>query len=383
MGFDKPDLAFVVHFQSPGSPIAYYQQVGRAGRALESAQGILLRGREDVDIQDYFIRSAFPRREQAEAVVDLLAERGEPLSIGDIEAVVNVRHSRIETMLKVLDVEGAVEHVEGGWRRTLLPWTYPAERVENVTAQRRAEQAAMHSYAATEGCRMAFLLDLLDDIATAACGRCDRCTGRVFDPVVPTELVAEAGAFLRGAQLAIEPRKQWLWGPSRSSIPPDRRAGTGRALSVYGDGGWGSVVRQAKYHDHAYADSLVDATVRVLETWQPSPPPAWVTSVPSTSSGPLIAGFARQVASRLGLPYREVLRRSRPGRPQKEMENSVQQLRNVYGAFDVTEQFPDTPVLVIDDIVDSGWTLTVVAAALREGGAAAVHPLVLAKAVSG
>jgi ATP-dependent DNA helicase RecQ len=153
MGFDKPDLAFVVHFQSPGSPIAYYQQVGRAGRALESAHGILLRGREDVDIQDYFIRSAFPRREQAEAVVDLLAERGEPLSIGDIEAVVNVRHSRIETMLKVLDVEGAVEHVEGGWRRTLLPWTYPAERVENVTAQRRADQAAMHSYAAARPAR--------------------------------------------------------------------------------------------------------------------------------------------------------------------------------------------------------------------------------------
>jgi ATP-dependent DNA helicase RecQ len=383
MGFDKPDLAFVVHFQSPGSPIAYYQQVGRAGRALHSAHGILLRGHEDVDIQDYFIRTAFPPREQAEAVVELLTRRGEPLKIGEIEAVVNARHSRIEAMLKVLDVEGVVEQAEGGWRRTLQPWTYPADRVEQVTAQRRAEQAAMHDYAGTEGCRMTFLLALLDDLTATPCGRCDRCTGEALDPAVPPEVVAEAGAFLRGAHLVIEPRKQWAWGASREKIPADRRAETGRALSVDGDGGWGSVVRAARYHDHAGPDGLVAATVRLVEGWQPSPPPAWVTSVPSTSSGRLIADVARRVASALGLPYREVLVRSRAGRPQKEMENSVQQLGNVYGGFDVTEPLPDAPVLVVDDLVDSGWTLTVVADVLRGAGAPAVHPLVLARARGG
>jgi ATP-dependent DNA helicase RecQ len=285
-------------------------------------------------------------------------------------------------MLKVLDVEGVVEQAEGGWRRTLQPWTYPAERVEQVTAQRRAEQAAMHDYAATEGCRMTFLRARLDDHTTDPCGRCDRCTGQALDAAVPAELVAEAGAFLRSAHLGIEPRKQWAWGASREKIPADRRAEAGRALSVYGDAGWGSVVRRAKYHDHACPDSLVAATVRLVEGWQPSPPPAWVTSVPSTSSGRLIADFARRVASALGLPYREVLGRSRPSRPQKEMENSVQQLGNVYGGFDVTEPIPDAPVLVIDDIVDSGWTLTVVADVLRGAGAPAVHPLVLARARS-
>ncbi len=383
MGFDKPDLAFVVHFQSPGSPIAYYQQVGRAGRALESAHGILLRGHEDADIQDHFIRSAFPPREQAETVVGLLAEREEPVSMGELETVVNARRSRIEAMLKVLDVDGAVEQAPGGWRRTSQPWSYPAERVASVTAQRRAEQAAMHDYAATEGCRMGFLRALLDDGAATACGRCDRCTGVPLDLAVPTELVAEAGAFLRGAQLAVEPRKQWVRGGSRPRIPADRRAETGRALSVYGDGGWGSVVRQARHGGRPCPDGLVDATARVVNGWQPSPPPAWVTSVPSTSSGELVTDFAQRVASTLGLPYREVLRRTRPGRPQSEMQNSFQQLRNVDGAFEVTEPLTDAPVLVVDDLVDSGWTLAVVADALRGAGAAAVHPLVLAKARGG
>ncbi len=230
---------------------------------------------------------------------------------------------------------------------------------------------------------MVFLRALLDDAAATACGRCDRCTGVPLDGAVPTELVAEAGAFLRGAQLAIEPRKQWVRGGSRPRIPADRRAETGRALSVYGDGGWGSVVRQARHGGRPCPDGLIDATARVVGGWQPSPPPAWVTSVPSASSGALVADFAQRVASTLGLPYRVVLRRSRPGRPQNEMANNFQQLRNVDGAFEVTEPVADAPVLLIDDLVDSGWTLTVIADILREAGAAAVHPLVLAKARGG
>jgi ATP-dependent DNA helicase RecQ len=382
MGFDKPDLSFVVHYQSPGSPIAYYQQVGRAGRAIGEAQGILLRGHEDVDIQDYFIRSAFPPREQADAVVELLAASGGPMTLIQIEAEVNVRQTRLEGMLKVLDVEGIVEHVPGGWQRTVRPWSYPSDRVESVTAQRRVEQAAMHDYAATEGCRMAFLRSRLDDSDAPPCGRCDRCTGDVLDPSVPPELVAEAGEFLRSAQLVIEPRKQWIWRDGRSGIPVERRAEVGRSLSVYGDGGWGSVVRRAKYGEHVYPDVLVEATVRVLRGWQPEPAPAWVTSVPSTSSGDLVVDFARRLATAVALPYHDVLRRAHPGRPQKDMENSVQQLANVYGAFEVVDPVMTSPVLLIDDIVDSGWTLTVVADVLRAAGVAAVHPYVLAKAVS-
>ena len=381
MGFDKPDLAFVVHYQAPGSPIAYYQQVGRAGRALASAEAVLLRGREDADIQDFFIATAFPPRPEAEAIVELLAARGEPVRLGDIEEAVNVRRSRIEGMLKVLDVDGAVEQDAGGWRRTLRPWSYPSERVERVTEARRAEQQAMVDYAATAGCRMVFLRRLLDDDDAEPCGRCDRCTGFATDPSVDAEVVAAAVTHLRTAHLMIEPRKQWVHGVARPRIHPEEQAAPGRALCVYGDAGWGADVRTAKHHDQPVGDRVVGAAAALVRSWRPEPAPTWVTTVPSTTSAAFVDDFAARLAADLGLQFHPVLRRIRPGRPQQHMENSVQQLRNVDGAFDVCEPVPSGPVLLVDDIADSGWTLTVCAAVLRRAGAEAVHPFALAKAV--
>jgi ATP-dependent DNA helicase RecQ len=383
MGFDKPDLSFVVHYQTPGSPIAYYQQVGRAGRALDVAVGVLLCGTEDVDIQDYFIRTAFPPQEQAEHVVQLLADRAEPVSTGEIEREVNARRSRIEAMLKVLEVEGAVERADGGWRRTLQPWRYDSERTETVTALRRAEQAAMREYATTTECRMQYVRRALDDHAADPCGRCDNCTGTRFEVVLDAGVVAEAAAFLRHTKLEIEPRRQWPsgLGEVRGRIPVDQQLAVGRALSVYGDGGWGSVVRRAKYDHHHVPDELVDAAAALIGEWAPEPAPTWVTCVPSTAST-LVPDFAERVADALGLPFHDVVLRVHPSRPQKEMENSAQQFRNVYRAFEVMTPVPSTPVLLVDDIVDSRWTLTVVGYALRQAGTGVVHPFVLAKAVS-
>jgi ATP-dependent DNA helicase RecQ len=386
MGFDKPDLTFVVHYQSPGSPIAYYQQVGRAGRAVPHAVGILLRGHEDVDIQDYFIRTAFPPKDQAEAVVGLLAGRAEPVTIAEIEGVVNARRSRIEAMLKVLEVEGAVERAERGWQRTLQPWTYDEARVSSVTALRRAEQAAMATYGTTAECRMAFIRQQLDDPAAEPCGRCDNCTGRRWDLELDPELVAAAVVYLRSATLEVEPRKQWPSGQldaPRGRIPAEHQLQPGRALSVYGDGGWGTVVRKAKFGDHHVPDELVAAAARLIGGWTPEPAPAWVTIVPSTTTPQLVGDFALRLADALGLPFLEAVRRLRAGQPQKEMENSAQQLTNVYGAFEVSSPVPPGPVLLVDDLVDSRWTLTVIGALLRAAGSGEVHPFVLAKAVSG
>ena len=215
MGFDKPDLGFVVHYQSPGSPIAYYQQVGRAGRALEHAPAALLSGVEDSDIQDFFIETAFPPRQVAESVVRFLEEEARPVKRDEVLALVNVKPSRLEGMLKILEVDGAVERVEGGYRRTLAAWEYPDERVRLVTEQRRVEQAAMAEYVQTGECLMAFLRRLLDDLEAAPCGRCANCTGEIPSDVVDPVLVDAARTHLRTANLMLEPRKRWPHGLQR------------------------------------------------------------------------------------------------------------------------------------------------------------------------
>ncbi|HEV7886721.1 MAG TPA: RecQ family ATP-dependent DNA helicase [Acidimicrobiales bacterium] len=387
MGFDKPDLSFVVHFQSPGSVVAYYQQVGRAGRGLDRAVGILLRGREDAEIQDYFIESAFPAQNRAEEVVALLAARAEAMTMFEIEQEVNIRHGRLENMLKVLEVDGAVERVGGGgWQRTLKPWAYDADRVARVTATRRKEQAAMVEYGRTDECRMAFLRRQLDDPEAEPCGRCDNCTGKRWPTEVDTGLAAEAAEFLRHAHITVEPRKQWPKGPTaagapRGNIALDLRLLPGRALSVAGDGGWGRLVRQGRSRDGGFGDELVDAMAELLARWGPDPAPQWVACVPSAAHPELVPAFAERLAGVLGLPFLEAVRRTREARPQKEMENSAQQFGNVYGAFEVMSPVPPTPVLLVDDIVDSGWTLTTVGVALREAGSGPVLPVVLARAV--
>jgi ATP-dependent DNA helicase RecQ len=380
MGFDKPDLGFVVHYQSPGSAIAYYQQVGRAGRAVDRAEGVLLRGVEDSDIQDFFISTAFPTQEKAEAVIGLLEDRGKPVKINEIMAEVNVRKTRLEQMLKILEVDGAIDRHDSGYMRTSQPWAYDAERVARVTGLRRDEQKAMTAYAETDGCRMQFLRLALDDTAAEQCGRCDGCTGRRRDDPLNPALVAEAAAFVRSARYELEPRKQWPYGLSapRGRIPADRQNEEGRLLSMYGDGGWGSVVSRSMTRGEPFPDELVTASAGLVEDWAPQPRPTWITCVPSRAEGGALADFTRRLAARLGLPFVAAVRRVREDPPQREMANSAQQVRNVDGAF-MVEGARDGAVLLVDDTVDSRWTMTVVGIALREAGCDAVLPFALAK----
>jgi ATP-dependent DNA helicase RecQ len=378
MGFDKPDLAFVVHFQSPDSPVTYYQQIGRAGRALDRAEVVLLCGAEDRSIWEWFASTAFPPRDHVNAVLGAL-EAGGPMSTGLLEEIANLSRSRLELMLKVLDVEGAVRRVAGGWERTGAPWTYDGDRHQRVAAARKAEQAAMLAYATTDQCLMAYLRAQLDDPDPARCGRCANCTGRRLSPQVTPALAAEAGRFLAGQDLVLHPRLQWPQGiPGlRGRIPEQLRTQPGRALATLGGPGWGPVVRELLTGDGPVPDEIVDAVVRVLGRWDWPERPAWVTFVPSRRHPKLVEDLARRIAEVGRLPLHDVLERTRDAPPQLQMANSAHQCRNAHGAFAVKGPLPQGAVLLVDDTADSKWTLTVVGALLRQAAAGAVYPLVL------
>ena len=398
MGFDKPDLGFVVHLGAPQSPVAYYQQIGRAGRALEGQQGkraevILLPGREDRDIWAYFASLAFPAERQVRATLQALAEAGRPLSAGVLETYVDLSRGRLESMLKVLDVDGAVRRVSGGWTATGQPWHYDAERYERVAAERAREQEAMLAYQATDGCRMEYLRRQLDDPAAAPCGRCDNCTGTREAAVVPEASAAAARERLLRPGVTVEPRRMWPTGmkalgvDAAGKIPPELIAEPGRALGRLTDIGWGSQLRILLAEgapDEPVTEPVVAAVIKVLAAWDWAQRPAGVLTLPSRTRPRLITSVGRQLATVGRLTYLGALAYTGEDGPGPRRHNSAQRLASLWHAFEVPGDVRDAvgdldgPVLVVDDRIETGWTMTVAARLLREAGAQAVLPLVLA-----
>ncbi|MGP3947788.1 RecQ family ATP-dependent DNA helicase [Streptomyces sp. 7N604] len=406
MGFDKPDLGFVVHLGSPSSPIAYYQQVGRAGRGVEHAEVLLLPGPEDEAIWRYFASLAFPAEEQVRRTLDVLAQAGRPLSLPALEPQVDLRRSRLETMLKVLDVDGAVHRVRGGWTATGRPWVYDAERYAWVARQREAEQQAMRDYAATDACRMEFLRRQLDDEAAASCGRCDNCAGARFTAEVSAGSLEAARGELGRPGVEVEPRRMWPTGLAavgvdlKGRIPAAEQAAPGRALGRLSDIGWGNRLRpmlSAQGQDGPVPRDVAEAVVTVLADWAKGPG-GWASGAPEAPSRPvgvvtlasrtrpqLIGSLGEHIAAVGRMPLLgSVVYADETTDTRVPRTNSAQRLRALHGALMVPPELSDAldaargPVLLVDDLADTGWTLAVAARLLRKAGAEGVFPLVLA-----
>ena len=390
MGFDKPNLGFVVHLGAPSSPVAYYQQVGRAGRATESADVLLLPGPEDADIWRYFATASMPTQAKVDAVLGALGST--PTSVAALEAQVDIRRTPLELLLKVLDVDGAVRRVQGGCVSTGEPWVYDAQRYERIAQAREAEQEAMLEYQAGRTCRMELLQRQLDDPTAAPCGRCDVCAGPWYPTSTDGEAVARATQSLDRVGVPVDPRAQWPSGVGRlgvdvsGRIPPAERPETGRVVARLTDLGWGGTLRElfaTGAPDVAVPESLLGACARALRDWPWAERPVAVVAMPSVARPTLVASVAEGLA-RLGrLPLLPTLQLAPGAPPATQGGNSAFRLAGVWGRFVVPDDLQQAlaglsgPVLLVDDLVDSRWTMAVASRELRLAGADAVLPFAL------
>ncbi|WP_461641118.1 RecQ family ATP-dependent DNA helicase [Labilibaculum euxinus] len=385
MGYDKPDLGFVIHYQAPGSIIDYYQQVGRAGRAIKTAYGILLSGHEDDEIHAYFRKSAFPSEERVNSILKKL-EENDGLSVPELMKQLNLRKGQIEQVLNYLQVEEAspVIKIVHKWQRTAIDFNMDTKKIKRLTNQRLDEWNDIKKYINTSGCLMSYLQTSLDNPTKSDCGKCANCNSKNgFSDDVLHESGVKSALFLKHSEFDIELKVRIQYDALskyklKGNLSKSLRGEVGKTLSRWGDAGWGKIVAHDKYENH-FRDELVDAFVEMInKRWKPTPSPTWVTCIPSHRHPDLVPSFAKRVAEKLGLPFISAIDKIEETEPQKEQENNYYQCKNLDGVFEINEKVKDTePVLLIDDAIDSGWTLTIATALLRRAGSGIVYPATL------
>lgn len=388
MGYDKPDLGYVIHFQSPGSVIGYYQQVGRAGRGISEARGVLLTGEEDRRIQEFFIREAFPKPEAVKQILETCREH-DSLTAIDLEKHVNLKRTKIQAALTFLSAQSPAPIIRDGYSWQVTPhangYELPHDLIAEVTRWKERELLQMESYVSHENCLMKFLADELEDDLADSCGRCACCDPESSWPEnFSQELGIQAEKFLNHYAIHIEPRKQLPRGDvfTHYDIPyklEELKTEPGMILCRYGESGFGRIAKKAKSEDR-YEPEILDASIDLIKRWKPGvsegTPPTWVTYIPSSSGRTLVPKFAQLVAERLGIPCEPVLEfTGHKTAPQKSMQNSYQQCANLDGRFKIAQEIrPGEPVLLIDDACDSKWSFTITGALLKQAGSGPVYP---------
>jgi ATP-dependent DNA helicase RecQ len=386
MGFDAT-LGFVINVGAPSSPVSYYQQVGRAGRGTDEATVVLLPALEDRDIWKYFASLAFPREQLVRQTLEVLADAGKPLSTASLETYVELNRTRLETMLKVLDVDGAVRRVQGGWEGTGQDWAYDEARYARVAEARQIEQQAMLDYIATDGCRMLFLRDQLDDPGAEKCGRCDNCGGLTVTSTVSDQALSEAHDALSRPGVAISPRKMWPTALANLGIELKGKiadgAEEGRAIARLTDLGYGQQLRalfRPGAGEGAVPVGLAKAMIEVVGDWQPKAD--GIVFVESATRPTLTRDFADGLSRFLGIPVvGRFSIRDFDVQPGQGAANSAQRVAAVRRRFVLEadlDKLDQRTVLLLDDLVVTGWTLTLAASAIREAGATRVLPVALA-----